>query len=274
MIAPEANPQEILQDISERFSFDSFVHFACLAALSQDTGIPPSQWPLLLEAWDYHPGAFLQEHKRGTCINFATYTQDRLAQAGHATLIIGELASAPLTQRQRDYVRYTHTSLLASSAGERILYEPGWSIPYPVPIRPVGEVVMAGKRRFTTMDIKEDTMIQQTVSPSGRTSQRTLSFQPLAADETIALTKRIRRIPLALEIYTTLSPDIPRQFIALDPGASTYKTNIDGLPNPFTLQELAKPESDLISRRFGFDVKEELLAVDAFRKQLPKEFWV
>jgi len=278
----ESSARLVLEDIAYKYSFDTFVHFADLARLSQARDIPSSEWARLLDAWkeQYFPGHFLTENRRGNCVDFAVYAQEALGSVGLKTAIIGKLPDDDFTPDQRAFMVYRHTSLIASDeyGKPQYMFEPGWRAPVPIPleIRPIGELAICGDWSFGTRELTDDELVQATISPLGKPGQRIFSLQELSTDRAAILTGDLLRIPRRMEMINALRPDEPTRLISFNLSTGELSTNIRdiGLPTTFTPSDITQEQNNVLSAIFDCNVKEELTIALDFRSSLPADFWI
>ena len=271
-----ASVSDVLANISRTYGFSTFTHFRTLATLATESGIRPEEWSVALDGWDYNPEVYLEQHKRGNCVDFASFSRRVLSQEANLHCdVIGTRPSSAYTDAQRTFMRFRHTSLHAIMNGAAVLFEPGWKIPTAVPLAPLHRQTVVLPWRFTTTEHTAETIVQELVSPSGHAFTRTFDTIPLEVKSSSQLTKNLLRIPRRLEMLSPMQDEgVPDLVIGFNHKTSALTSNIDQLPNEFGPEDIPSRINQSISDIFGYDVKEELLISLGFRRALPDSFWV
>lgn len=170
---------------------------------------------------------------------------------------------------------FRHTSLVATLDGEPVLFEPGWKLTQGVPLLPINRLIDTGTWKFVTKDFSDHGFTQETISPLGKAGLRKFQFKHAISSDAADITKGLLRVPRRMEMLTKLDEDIPHGIISYNPRSGILQSTIEEMGDePFTPNDISKSTNEVISRYYGFDVKEELLCCFALYKLLPKSFWI
>lgn len=264
----------VLQRIAAEHCYDGFVHYVQLGAWSKESGIPLGEWSRLLETWPYDPVASMAEHGRGNCADFAATAVQRLGEIGVTSRIVGVLPDSSFTPGQRAFLSYQHVAVIGDHAEGPFMCEPGWNLPAPISIAPQATTVL-GEQRFRTVMVNEQSLHQERRRQHDAPDERLVDLRPLSPEAVAAVTKQAMRLPnRRMSLSARLDHEPERHCIRFDSTSELLKAPLRYVPRRFHPKHITSRVNRKLSRVFGFDVKEELLACYAVKKALPKDFWI
>lgn len=270
---------EVLRFVSRKYSFSTFSHFGVLAELVHRNGGNPDEVAKLLEDWQYSSSNFIAENGYGNCVDFAVLTQKMLENVGVPTSIIGALPdTAKYTERQINFFRYRHTSLLyvnASKETKIFMFEPGWKIPQPIVVN-LGIVSGNQDWDFETIATNNFTFTQKTLNKNkNKYSKRTFDLHQLDISFCTSLTKNLVRIPRKLEMLNRLEDGMPTYLIRFDPHKRIFVTNVVGIGGEFLPRDLSNSQCKVLETSLEFPgLVDYLNNIFEFYMSLPQNFWV
>ena len=269
----------VLLFISRNYNFSTFAHFGKLVELVNSSGGDPNNAKKLLENWDYSSSDFINKTGYGNCVDFAVLAQKMLQDVGVQTSIIGAFPDPEgYSERQINFFRYRHTSLLYANRSEKLrtfMFEPGWKFPKPIV---VDQGIVSGNQDwdFETINTTDFTFTQKTFNKNkNKYGERTFDVRELSVESCTSLTKNLTRIPRKLEILNKMKDGIPTYLVRFDPSKGTFVSNIPGIEGEFIPHGLKETQRNLLESSLEFPgLVDYLNGIFKLHISLSQDFWV
>lgn len=263
----------VLRQVAESNCYDGFIHYVQLGEWSKESGIPLSDCDRLLESWPYNPVLSMALNSRGNCVDFAATTVRQLTAHNVTASIAGQLPDTYFNSRQRTFLSYQHVVVIGESQDDRFMCEPGWNLPEPVPYDVPGRVYLRNCY-FQTLSVTDRALQQRRVGEGGQPQERIIDLEPLDLAAASTVTKQAMRLPTRrMSLSSRLEDDPENHCIRFD-GKEELTASLPYLPRRFLPHQISARANRKLSKVYGFDVKEELLACFAVKRALPGRFWV
>jgi len=261
----------ILKEISDDYSFNSFHHFEHLHKLNQSDKTD-------LEILWLNSVKSMDSVWWWNCVDFALFSKKKLEEHGIKTSLIWTIPEkGKYTDTQIEWIKIRHINLLYKFEWHSFLIEPSWGVPYPIPLQG-GIIAWNNTRLFMTKNINADQIHQYTIRPNNgeKYKNRILSLRSITSEECQQLNSRLMRLPRGLDLIMPANEKGKHYYISFNP-KHRWKllTNIEGIKKIFIPAQLTEKENNILANKTHIhNPKEYFDNFINFYYSLPEEFFI